>query len=115
VIDINPEDVTSYTIQYQEASCQYMENEYCATHQRMSIIEPENVLHGNIFPSPKASGIDQSSFDPYQLSSDDEDYLTPKWVAETTPAQKWLRSTLLDSHKALFEFTAWSTKKLRAN
>jgi len=32
VMDINPEDETSYTIQYQEAFLKYIENEYCAKH-----------------------------------------------------------------------------------
>jgi len=31
-MDINPEDVTSYTTQYQEAFLKYVENEYCAKH-----------------------------------------------------------------------------------
>ena len=29
-MDINPEDETSYTTQYQEAFLKYVENEYCA-------------------------------------------------------------------------------------
>ena len=31
-MDINPEDETSYTTQYQEAFLKYVENEYCAKH-----------------------------------------------------------------------------------
>jgi len=31
-MDINPEDVTSSTTQYQEAIVRYVENEYCAKH-----------------------------------------------------------------------------------
>ena len=31
--DINPEDETSYTNQYQEAFLKYVENEYCAKHR----------------------------------------------------------------------------------
>jgi hypothetical protein len=31
-MDINPEDKTSYTTQYQEAFLKYVENEYCAKH-----------------------------------------------------------------------------------
>jgi len=31
-MDINPEDQTSYTTQYQEAFLKYVENEYCAKH-----------------------------------------------------------------------------------
>jgi hypothetical protein len=31
-MDINPEDETSYTIQYQEAFLKYVENECCTNH-----------------------------------------------------------------------------------
>jgi len=31
-LDINPEDETSYTTQYQEAFLKYVENEYCTKH-----------------------------------------------------------------------------------
>jgi len=81
----NPEDETSYTTQYQEASLKYVENEYYAKHRRMSVIKPEIAQHSNIFPSVKASGFGQSSLDPYDLYSDDDEYWTPKCAAETTP------------------------------
>jgi len=32
-MDINPEDKTSYTTEYQEAFSKYVENEYCAKHR----------------------------------------------------------------------------------
>jgi len=31
-MDIDPEDETSYTTQYQEAFLKYVENEYCGKH-----------------------------------------------------------------------------------
>jgi len=39
----------------------------------------------NLIQSATASGSCQSSFDPDDVSSDDEEYLTPNNVAETTP------------------------------
>jgi len=51
----------------------------------MSIIEPKNVLCSNLFPMVHDSGSGQSSFNPYDLSRDDEEYLTSESVAETTP------------------------------
>jgi len=42
------------------------------------------VLSSNLFPSVTASGSYQSSFDPYDSSSDDEQYSTPDNVTETT-------------------------------
>jgi hypothetical protein len=86
-IDINPEDEMSYTTQYQEAFLKYVENEYCAKHRRMSVTKPENHQHSNIFPSANVAGFGQSSFDPYDSSSDDDEYLTPKCVAETSPGR----------------------------
>jgi hypothetical protein len=38
----------------------------------------------NLVPSATASGSYQSSFDPYHLSSDGEEYLMPNNVAEMT-------------------------------
>ena len=47
----------------------------------------ETVPTSNLVPSATASGSYQSSFDPYDLSSDDEEYLTPNNVAERTPGR----------------------------
>jgi hypothetical protein len=84
-MDINPEDRTSYTTQYQEAFLMYVENEYCAKHCRVPVNQLETVPSSNLEPSAMASGSYQSYFDPYYLSSDDEEYLTPNNVAEMTP------------------------------
>jgi hypothetical protein len=86
-IDINPEDETSYTTQYQEAILKNVENEYCAKHRRVPVNKLETIPTSNLFPSATASGSYQSSFDPYDLSSDDKEYLTPNNVAETTPGR----------------------------
>jgi len=84
-LDLNPEDETSYTTQYMEAFLKYVENEYCAKHRRVAVNEPENIPGRHLVPSAIASAFRQLSFDPYDLSSDDEEYLTPTNVAETTP------------------------------
>jgi hypothetical protein len=84
-MDINPDDETSYTTQYQEAFLQYVENEYCAKHRHVPVNKLETVPSSNLVPSATASGSYQSSFDPYDLSSDNEKYLMPNNVAETTP------------------------------
>ena len=76
---------TSYTTQYQEGFLEYLENEYCAKHQRVPVIESECVPSKDILPSATASASGESSFDPYDLSCDDEQYLTPTNVAEMTP------------------------------
>jgi len=96
-MDINPEDGTSYTTQYQEDFLKYVENEYCAKHRRVPVNKLETVPSSNLVPSAPASGFYQSSFDPYDLSSDDEEYLTPNNVAETTPGQSDRAARLLTS------------------
>jgi len=63
-IDINPEDETSNTTQYQEAFLKYVENEYCANHIRVAVIEHEVVPSNTLFPSATDTGSDQFAFDP---------------------------------------------------
>jgi len=84
-MDSYPEDNTSYTTQYKEAFLKYMENEWCAKYRHVPVNEPENVRSSNPVPYTLASGSRQLSFDPYDLSSNDDEYLTPTKVAETTP------------------------------
>jgi hypothetical protein len=86
-MDINPENETSYTTQYEEAFLKYVDNEYCAKHPRVPVNKLETIPSSNLVPSATASGSYQSSFDPYDLSSDDEEYLMPNNVPETTPGQ----------------------------
>ena len=51
----------------------------------MSADKQENLPSSNLIPSETVLGSCQSSFDPYDLSSNDEEYLMPDNVAETTP------------------------------
>jgi hypothetical protein len=53
----------------------------------MYIIKSENLLHSNVLLSAKASGFSKLSVIPYDLSSDDEQNLTPNGVAKTTHGQ----------------------------
>jgi len=96
-MDINPEDETSYTIQYHEAFLKYVETEYCAKHRRVPVNEFETVQNSNFVPSAMASGSYHSSLDPYDSSSDNEKYLTPNNVAETTPGRSDLAARLLSA------------------
>ena len=102
-IDINPEDKTSYTTQYHEAFLKYVENQYCAKHRRLSVTKHEELRSNDFIPSATASHSGQSSFDPYNLSSDDEEHLTPKDVAGTTARRSdcavcFLTAARLDSN-----------------
>jgi len=82
---INPEDETSYTTQYQEAFLKYVENEYCTKHRQLSVTKHEKQLSNDFIHSATPSQSGQSFFDPYDLSSGDEEYLTPKNLTQTTP------------------------------
>jgi hypothetical protein len=83
-MDINPQDETSYTTQYLKAFRKYVENEYCANHRHVPVNKLETMPSSNLVPSPTAAGSYQSSFDQYNSYSNDDKYLTPNNVAETT-------------------------------
>jgi len=85
-MDIDPEDETFYTTQYQEAFLKYAENEYCAKHQRVPVNKLESLPSSNLIPSAMASWSCRLSFDPSDFSSNDDEYLTPNNVAQMTPA-----------------------------
>jgi len=84
---INSEDETTHTTQYQEAVLKYVENEYCAKHRHVPVKKLQSLLSSSHISSATASRSCQSSCGPYDLSSDDEEYLTPNNVAETTPGR----------------------------
>jgi len=84
-MDINPEDETSYTTLYQEVFLRCVGNECCAKHRQLCVIQPERIPSSNLFPSAMASGSGQLSFDPYDSSSDDEEYWMLRRVAAMTP------------------------------
>jgi hypothetical protein len=50
----------------------------------MSINTPERVQQSNFILTAKASRLGQSSYDPYDLSSNDEKYVTPQCMAAMT-------------------------------
>jgi hypothetical protein len=84
-MNINPEDEISYTTQYQKAFVKYVENEYCAKHRHLPVTKPENTPIKNFSSSTMASRSGQSSYDPYDLSSDDDKCLIPKMRRKLHP------------------------------
>ena len=76
-----------------------MENEYCTKHRCVPVNKPNSVRSNNLVPSSMASGCGKSSFDPYDLSSDDEEYLTPNNVAEKTPGWSDCTACLLTASR----------------
>src|SRR5882757_8255213 len=84
-MDINPEDETSYSTQYQEAFLKYVENEYCEKHRGLPVTKSDNTLNNNPRSFEMASRPGQSSYDPYNLSRNGDEYIMSTKVAETTP------------------------------
>jgi len=80
----NPADDTSYPTQFLQAFRMCVENEYCANHRHVPANTHECEPGSNHVPSATGSGSGQSFIDSYDLSSDDEEYLMPNNVAETT-------------------------------
>jgi len=80
--DINPEDETSNTIQYQDAFLKLVQNEYYAKHRHVPVNIHEIVPRSNLIPSRTVLESRQSFFEPTDLSSDDDKYLAPNNVTE---------------------------------
>jgi hypothetical protein len=59
----------------------------------------EHVPSSNLVPAATASGSSQPSFDPFDLSSNDEEYQIPNNIAETTPRRSDRTAILLTSAK----------------
>jgi len=74
VMDINPEGVTSYITQYQEAFLKYVENAHCAEHISSPVTKPKRVLNNHPVSSSMACRSGQSLYDRNDLSSIDEGY-----------------------------------------
>jgi hypothetical protein len=83
-MDINPEEVTSYTRQYQEAFLKNVETEHCAKHEFVPDNTFDTLSSSNLIASATALGSYQSSVEPYDQSIDDEEYSKPNNVPQTT-------------------------------
>jgi hypothetical protein len=94
-MDTNPEDETSYTIQYQQAFLKNVENHYCAKHRLLLVKKLDSLPKSNPIPSAMVTGSCQSSCDSYDFSSDDEEWLTLTKVADITLERSDLSACLL--------------------
>jgi len=73
----------------------YVQYEYCAKQGRLPISKAEYIPSAKYFSSAMASRSGQSSSEPDHLSSDDNEYVMPRRVAETTPGQRDCAARLL--------------------
>jgi hypothetical protein len=99
---LNSADKTSYTTRHQESFLKYVQNEYCTKHRRVPVNKHETVPSSILVPSGTASGSYLSSFDQYDLSSEDEEYLTSNNVAETTPGRSDRAARVLTAARLYF-------------
>jgi hypothetical protein len=86
-MDINSDDETSWCTQYQDALRKYVEKEYCAKHRRLLVLKSDNTLNNNLSSFEMAFKSSKSFYNPYNFSSDDDEYVMPTNVAETKPGQ----------------------------
>jgi hypothetical protein len=84
-MDINPEGETFYIGQYKKGSVKHVKNENYAKHQRVPVNKPKKIQSHNLVSSTMVSECRQSSFDPYDLSSDDEEELPLNNGVQMTP------------------------------
>jgi len=71
----------------------------------------ETVPTSNLVPSATASGSNQLSFDPYDLSSDEEKYFRPINVAGMTPGRNNRAARLLTAARLFFNSPTEAPKK----
>jgi len=98
-MDIDPEVETSYTTEYQEAFPKYVENKSCAKHGRLPVTKSKSRQNNNLVSSAMASRSAPSSYNPYDLSSNDEEYLMHNDVAEMTPGWSHCAARLLTASR----------------
>jgi hypothetical protein len=87
-----------------------VENEYCTKHRGAPVNKLETVPSSNLVPSATASGSYQSSFDAYDLSSDDEEDLTPNNVPDMTPGRSDRAARLLTTARLYLNSPPETTK-----
>jgi len=109
-MDITSEHEISYTIQHQGAFLNYVEDEYCATHQRVLVNHHDSVPSSNLVPSTSGSGSVQSCFVPYDFSSDVEESSSPHNVAETKPRRSNHAAPILTTARLYFISTPGAPK-----
>jgi len=86
-MDIILQDESFYITQPREVLLKYVWNGYCAKRLCLPVIKHERVLNNTISSSVMASISGQCSYDPYDLSSFNEEYLMLENVAKMTPRQ----------------------------
>jgi hypothetical protein len=84
-MDINPEDETSYTTEYQQPFLKDVENQYSAQYRHVPVNKLQSLPNSNPIFSAMTSTSCQISFNPGNMSSKDEEFLTRDNVAEMTP------------------------------
>jgi hypothetical protein len=85
--DIDTEDESDCTNQYQQPFLQYEENKYFARYRPLLVTKSEKIPNNHVVSPTPASRSGQSSCDPYDMPSNGEDCGMSRNVAVTTPGR----------------------------
>jgi hypothetical protein len=84
VMDANFEDEGSITNQYKDTFLKYVKHNYCLNNHKMPNIKIEMPNHKDLFSTSPVPGPGHSFNHPYDMPSDDAEYITPASVVEST-------------------------------
>jgi len=84
-MDTAPENEITDIIQNQEEIPKYVDNEYFGKHQCVHITKPISVLSRNAVSFAMVLRSGQLSYDPYDMSHTDEEFLMPNNGCKMTP------------------------------
>jgi len=108
MMDINPDGETYAIAQYHNSCWKYVENQKCAIHGSLPLIKPKSIPSNNLFSSTMSLTFGQSSYDPYVVSSNDEEYSVINNITEMMPRRsnriEYLWPTARLSLNSLSEF-----------
>jgi hypothetical protein len=65
----------------------------------MSVIQPKHDLHSHFLPPAMASGVGPWCCNVNDLSTDDDEYITPGWVASMSPGHNDHAARLLNARR----------------
>jgi hypothetical protein len=94
-MDVILEDEGSFTAQYKDTFLKYMKHEYSSKDRITPNFNLQTPNHNDPFSTLPVSGPGHSFYDPYDLSSEDAEYITPANIVESTPGRSHCAALLV--------------------